>query len=73
MIIEFDCFFFFSCTEYEALNIQLDQLNSALDFLESKNDNIHAELVQLLESNKETRKQIQQSQKDGQVPAETDQ
>ncbi|XP_043270495.1 bublin coiled-coil protein [Venturia canescens] len=50
--------------EFEALNAQLDQLNSALDFLESKNANVHAELVELLKSNRETRKQIQESQKE---------
>lgn len=42
----------------------MDQLNSALDFLESKNDTVHAELIELLKSNQETRKQIQESQKD---------
>ena len=47
--------------EFQALNKKLDQLNSALDNLEEKNDNIHAELIELLKSNREVRKQIQES------------
>ncbi|XP_076181812.1 bublin coiled-coil protein-like [Ptiloglossa arizonensis] len=49
-------------TEFEAINAQLDQLNSVLDNLEHKNDVIHAELIELLQSNRETRKQFQESQ-----------
>ncbi|XP_044008061.1 bublin coiled-coil protein-like [Aphidius gifuensis] len=48
--------------EFQSLNAQLDQLNSVLDNLETKNDVIRAELVELLKTNKETRKQIQDSQ-----------
>ncbi|XP_051173350.1 bublin coiled-coil protein [Leptopilina boulardi] len=47
--------------EYQALNNKLDQLNSVLDSLERKNDDIHAELKNLLESNRKFRKQIQES------------
>ncbi|XP_043464030.1 bublin coiled-coil protein [Leptopilina heterotoma] len=47
--------------EYQALNNKLDQLNSVLDSLERKNDDIHAELKSLLESNRKFRKQIQEA------------
>ena len=46
--------------EFEAINAQLDQLNSVLDNLEQKNDDIRAELIQLLHSNREARKQFQE-------------
>ncbi|KAK6619263.1 hypothetical protein RUM44_003645 [Polyplax serrata] len=45
--------------ELNSINNQLDQLDSALDQLEQKNDDIHAQLVQLLESNRQARKQFQ--------------
>lgn len=45
--------------DFESLNMQLDQLNSALDELEQKNDDIHAQLMLLLQSNREARQQIQ--------------
>ncbi|XP_017760205.1 PREDICTED: UPF0184 protein C9orf16 [Eufriesea mexicana] len=48
--------------EFEAINAQLDQLNSVLDNLEQKNDDIRAELIQLLQSNREARKQFQEFQ-----------
>jgi hypothetical protein len=35
-----------------------------LDSLESKNDSIQAELIKLLKSNREARKQFQESQED---------
>ncbi|KAK7872394.1 hypothetical protein R5R35_007009 [Gryllus longicercus] len=54
--------------DFESLNLQLDQLNSALDELEQKNDDIHAQLILLLQSNREARQQIQDSLKD-QVPS----
>ncbi|XP_076280721.1 uncharacterized protein LOC143209237 [Lasioglossum baleicum] len=46
--------------EFDAINAQLDLLNSVLDNLEQKNDVIHAELIDLLQSNKEARKQFQE-------------
>ncbi|XP_078039054.1 bublin coiled-coil protein-like [Augochlora pura] len=52
-------------TEFEAINAQLDLLNSVLDNLEQKNDVIHAELIDLLQSNKEARRQFQESQNVG--------
>lgn len=51
----------FPIPEFKSLNDQIDQLNAVLDSLESKNDNIHAELIELLKSNKEARKQFQES------------
>lgn len=43
------------------LDGQLDALNAALDNIEQKNDDIHAQLVQLLHSNREIRRQMQNS------------
>lgn len=43
------------------LDSQLDALNSALDDIEQKNDDIHAQLLLLLQSNREIRKQMQES------------
>lgn len=48
--------------EFKELNAQLDQLNSVLDNLEQKNDDIHAELIKLLQSNREARRQFQECQ-----------
>lgn len=47
--------------DIKALEDELDHLQSALDHLERKNDNIHAELIELLQSNREARKQLQES------------
>jgi len=44
--------------EFESLNSQIDQLNSVLDVLEKKNDDIQAQLVELLKSSRETRQQL---------------
>ncbi|EZA59037.1 hypothetical protein DMN91_010449 [Ooceraea biroi] len=46
---------------FKMLDNELDRLNSFLDDLEQKNDNIHAELVELLRSNREVRQQFQGS------------
>ncbi|XP_012225644.1 bublin coiled-coil protein [Linepithema humile] len=48
-------------TGFKALEDQLDHLQTALDHLERKNDDIHAELIELLQSNREARKQFQES------------
>jgi vacuolar-type H+-ATPase subunit D/Vma8 len=53
-------------TDFVSLNLQLDELSSALDALEQKNDHIHAQLMKLLESNRETRQQFQKSFSDEQ-------
>lgn len=41
--------------EIEALNNHLDRLGSALNNLEEKNDNIHAQLLELLEANRQAK------------------
>ena len=41
--------------EFSALNSAMDQLQAALDTLESRNAGIHEELLQLLQSNREIR------------------
>lgn len=43
------------------LNSQLDALNSVLDRIEQKNDSIHSQLLQLLQSNRDIRAQLQQA------------
>ena len=50
--IETIIFFFLA---FRALDTQLDQLNSALDALEEKNDRIHEKAKDLLQSNREVR------------------
>lgn len=40
------------------LDAQLDDLNSALDAIEQKNDQIRAEFFKLLQSNKEIREEL---------------
>lgn len=49
------------CIGFKMLENELDCLNSFLDDLEQKNDSIHAELVELLRSNREVRQQFQGS------------
>jgi len=44
--------------EFQRLDNQLDALFTALDDIESKNDNIHAQLLDLLQANREVRKQL---------------
>lgn len=39
-------------------------MNSALDDIEQKNDNIHAKLLELLNANREIRRQLQNSEPD---------
>jgi prefoldin subunit 5 len=48
------------------LNLQLDELSSALDALEQQNDHIHAQFMKLLESNRETRQMFQRNLTDEQ-------
>ncbi|KAJ0181790.1 hypothetical protein K1T71_002512 [Dendrolimus kikuchii] len=45
--------------EYQLLDSTLDDLNSALDYLEQKNDDIHEKLKELLQSNIDIRQQLQ--------------
>lgn len=51
----------FTMAEYQSLNNQLDALFTALDDIESKNDNIHAQLLQLLKANREIRAQLNEA------------
>jgi hypothetical protein len=44
----------------------MNEINSALDALEQKNDEIHARLMELLESNRETRQMFQKNLTDEQ-------
>lgn len=46
--------------ELLALNHELDALNLALDVMESKRESIHTQLLELLESNRDIRKEIQE-------------
>ncbi len=46
--------------EFAFLDRQLDQLNSALDSLEQRNDRLHGELRELLQSSREARQIIHQ-------------
>lgn len=46
--------------EYVALNDKIDELNDALDSIEKKNDDIHAQLLELLEYSKQFRKEIKE-------------
>ena len=42
-------------SEFTALDKQLDELNSVLDVLEAKNEDIHGKLKELLESSRQER------------------
>ncbi|KAM4662461.1 bublin coiled-coil protein [Discoglossus pictus] len=46
--------------DYAALDIMLDQINFCLDHLEEKNDILQAQLQDLLESNRQARRDFQQ-------------
>ncbi|XP_077334829.1 bublin coiled-coil protein [Lithobates pipiens] len=46
--------------DFAALNFMLDQINFCLDHLEEKNDILHAQLQDLLESNRQARRDFQQ-------------
>lgn len=52
--------------DFVSLDLQVNELNSALDSLEQKNDDIHARLIELLESNRETRQLFQKNLTDEQ-------
>jgi hypothetical protein len=45
------------CTEFEALDSELDRLDSCLSVLEGWNENLHSECVKVLERMKEMRQQ----------------
>lgn len=45
--------------EIESVNDHLDSLNSALDAIEQRNDDIRAQLIELLNSNRAIRQELQ--------------
>ena len=45
----------FSVSEYEALDLELDQLNSCLDKLENWNDSLQSRMKDMLETMQKTR------------------
>ena len=47
---------YFIFSAYRALDAQLDQLNSVLDALEERSEQIHEKAKDLLKSNRESRK-----------------
>ncbi|KAI4491036.1 hypothetical protein M0802_010453 [Mischocyttarus mexicanus] len=49
--------------EYDDINEKLDELNYVLDSLEKKNHSIQVGLMELLQSNREARKQFQDALK----------
>ncbi|KAM8934276.1 bublin coiled-coil protein [Pelodytes ibericus] len=48
--------------DYAALDFMLDQINFCLDHLEEKNDHLHSQLQDLLESNRQARRDFQLQQ-----------
>lgn len=71
-MIIFQSYYFASCfeigilylfPEYSTLDKQLDSLNSVLDVLEHKNDQIHEQLKALLENSREIRINMAQENK----------
>ncbi|XP_069465264.1 bublin coiled-coil protein [Ambystoma mexicanum] len=46
--------------EYESINSMLDQINSCLDHLEEKNDHLQGQLKELLEVNRQARREFQE-------------
>ncbi|XP_058816444.1 UPF0184 protein AAEL002161 [Topomyia yanbarensis] len=49
-----------SLDEFESVNNYLDSLNSALDAIEQRNDDLKAQLLNLLQSNREIRQSMQE-------------
>lgn len=43
----------------------MDEINSALDQIEQQNDTLHAQLLELLQDNRQIREQLQQNNKTG--------
>lgn len=54
-------------SEYEALDLELDQINSCLDKLENWNDSLRSRMKDMLETMQKTRieREIQTNQDDG--------
>lgn len=49
---------FLETLEYTAINSMLDQINSCLDDLEERNDALNGKLHELLESNRQARREF---------------
>ncbi|KAK7172471.1 hypothetical protein R3I93_002550 [Phoxinus phoxinus] len=58
----------FSEEEYAAIDSMLDQINSCLDDIEEKNDSLNGKLHELLESNRQARREFRAQQSDGERP-----
>ncbi|XP_039517543.1 UPF0184 protein C9orf16 homolog [Pimephales promelas] len=54
----------FSEEEYAAIDSMLDQINSCLDDIEEKNDSLNGKLHELLESNRQARRDFRQQLSD---------
>ncbi|XP_051750687.1 bublin coiled-coil protein [Ctenopharyngodon idella] len=54
----------FSEEEYAAIDSMLDQINSCLDDIEDRNDALNGKLHELLESNRQARKDFRQQLND---------
>ncbi|XP_056111065.1 UPF0184 protein C9orf16 homolog [Rhinichthys klamathensis goyatoka] len=66
----------FSDEEYAAIDSMLDQINSCLDDIEEKNDSLNGKLHELLESNRQARRdfreQLSDEERDHPHPPEED-
>ncbi|XP_039517486.1 UPF0184 protein C9orf16 homolog, partial [Pimephales promelas] len=51
-------------SEYAAIDSMLDQINSCLDDIEEKNDSLNGKLHELLESNRQARRDFRQQLSD---------
>ncbi|XP_067263195.1 UPF0184 protein C9orf16 homolog [Chanodichthys erythropterus] len=58
----------FSEEEYAAIDSMLDQINSCLDDIEDRNDALNGKLHELLESNKQARREFRQQLNDEEPP-----
>lgn len=57
--------------EYQQLDSTLDDLNTALDYIEQKNDDIHEKLKELLQSNINIRQELRSQNLEKSVSDET--
>ncbi|XP_055533908.1 UPF0184 protein AAEL002161 [Wyeomyia smithii] len=60
-----------SLDEFDSVNNYLDSLNSALDMIEQRNDDLKAQLLNLLQSNREIRQSMQEEYAKGNDGSET--
>ena len=57
---QLDNIFIMFISEIETVSNNLDSLNSALDLIEQRNDNIHAQLLALLKSSRQIREAMRE-------------